>query len=492
MLIFILKCFEERYPHYPSGFMAVVHNKKSHAHSLILSFCDHHEEKLPQIAVSVDMMDTGIDAPRVLNLVFFKMVRSYAKFWQMIGRGTRLCPDVFGPGQAKEHFLIFDVCGNFEFFDEYQEGTEGKLTQPISQQIFNTRLAVARLLLETGEEADRQLASDYLDRLHASIKNLDRQRFDVKMKQEYVDAFSQRARWNRLDQESIYQIEKQLSNLPIPESINEKARRFDLMMLKMLQANLLMNGRERKLHENVITIADELSKKYSIPQVARSKKLIEELRNPDFYKELERRKMEEIRQELRELVQYLETANRPIITTNFEDMVVEDTDVSYELSASMTHAMYQKQVERFIREHKHHIVISKLTTNQPITEAELEELQRILFDGGDRGTYEQYQEVYGDQPLGKFVRSITGLDIQAAQQVFADFIQSGHLSADQMKFIDNIIQYLNRNGTIDKALLFESPFTDMDDEGLFGLFDDHEAVRIIRLLDGVNENAEVG
>ncbi len=487
---FILECFEERYPQYPSGFMAVVHNKKSHAHSLILSFCDHHKENLPQIAVSVDMMDTGIDAPRVLNLVFFKMVRSYAKFWQMIGRGTRLCPDVFGVEKPKEYFLIFDVCGNFEFFEEYKHGTEGQSIQPVSRQIFLTRLSVARLLLETGDEADRELARELIDKLHAAVKSLDKQRFDVSMKREYVDEFEKRDRWNRLDDDSIHRIEKHLSHLPIPESINEKARRFDLMMLKMMQANLLMSGMEKKYHENVLTIAEALSKQYSIPQVLRSKSLIERLRNPDFYKELERRKMEEIREEIRELMQYLEEKSREIIKTDFEDQLAMEPGKPY--APQLTNELYKKQVERYIREHKNHIVISKLNTNQPITKDEIAELQRILFDGGDRGTYQKYQEVYGDQPLGKFIRSIVGLDISAAQRAFAAFIQSGNLSADQMKFIDNIIQHLNRNGTIDKSLLFEPPFTDTNDQGLLGVFEDQEAVKIISLLDAINGNAEVG
>ncbi len=487
---FILECFEERYPQYPSEFMTVVHNKKSHNQSIILAFCDKNEEKLPQIAISVDMMDTGIDAPRVLNLVFFKIVRSYAKFWQMIGRGTRLCPDVFGPGKKKEHFLIFDVCGNFEFFDENTHGRESGNIKPITQQIFITRLSVARLLLETGEEEDRLLASELLDMLHASIKALDIQRFEVNMKMEYVEEFKHRKRWNHLDEDSIHKIEQHLSHLPIPESINEKARRYDLMMLKMMQANLLLSDTEKRYQSNVLSIAEALSKRYGIPEVLRSKPLIERLRNPEFYKGLQIRKMEEIRKEVRDLVQYLEEKKREIIVTDFEDEVVQEPGKAY--VSQMTNELYKKQVERFVRENKHHITISKLNTNQPITEGEIEELQRILFDGGDRGTYEKYQEVYGDQPLGKFIRSIVGLDICAAQQVFSSFLQSGNFSADQMKFIDTIIQHLNRNGTIDKRLLFEPPFTDSNDQGLVGIFEDQEAVKIISLLDSINRNAEVG
>ena len=488
---FIRKCFEERYPQYPSGFMEVVHNKKSHAQGIIERFCDHHKENLPQVAVSVDMMDTGIDAPRVLNLVFFKVVRSFSKFWQMLGRGTRLCPDVFGPGREKEYFLVFDACQNFDFFEENQEGTDGNVQASLTTKIFKTRLHVARLLRETGEEEDRELSEEMIDKLHGAILALDKQRFDVNMQREYVDAFENRERWARLDEESIHIIENHLAHLPIPESINEKARRFDLMMLKMHQARLLMEDSEMRYRENLIEIAEQLSQKYAIPQVKRSKALIESMRNPDFYKELKQKKLDEIRIEIRELMQFLEESQREIIETDYEDELEAGPEKAYEPTGPSEH-LYRKEVERFIREHQDHLVISKLKSNQHITDAELEKLQSILFDGGDRGTYQHYKEIYGDQPLGKFIRNIVGLDRATLQEAFAGFLSAGNLSADQMTFINNIIKYLSKNGTIDKSLLFQPPFTHTHDQGLIGMFDDAQVVKIISLLDRINQNAVVG
>jgi type I restriction enzyme R subunit len=489
---FIVDCFEERYPDLSSSFIAQISNNVSHVQTIIQSFCNKIEEKPPQIAVSVDMMDTGVDAPRVVNLVFFKVVRSYAKFWQMIGRGTRLCPDVFGEGLPKEYFLIFDVCENFEFFDEKSNKKEGPTAKPVTQQIFLSRLAVARLLLETGEADDRVLAGEYLNHLHTVVKGLDKERFDVQMQRAYVDQFEQREAWNHLSPEHIQLIEDHLSPLPRPEVINERARRFDLMCLKMLQANLLMRSSEQRYHNNLTSIADGLSKKYSIEAVLKAKSTIEALRDPDFYKDLSHRKMEEIRIEIRELVQYLDKADRSPIYTNFADEVsIEDPGNTYFPQNSSE--LYKKRVRRFIEENKHHITISKLNTNQPITEAELEALQNILFDGEERGTMDQYREVFDDQPLGKFIRSIVGLDIRAAQALFADFIQQGNLSADQIRFIDDIIQHLSHNGTIDKSLLVKSPFTDYASDGLFGVFQrEDQLMKIIQLIDRVNQNAEAG
>ena len=486
---FIVKCFTERYPDKPAGFISTIHNKVSHAQSLIDAFCDEFKENNPQIAVSVDMMDTGIDAPRVLNLVFFKVVRSYAKFWQMIGRGTRLCPDVYGPEQEKTEFLIFDVCQNFEFFNIHKKGRTSGNPKPIAQQTFEARLQLSRLLAETGEEENLALATALLDKLHDSIAALNADRFQVKMNRRYVDEFSSRDRWNNLSSEDVHLIETHLSALPIPETIHETARRFDLMMLKLQIANLLSLSQEQGYQENLITIATQLGEKYTITPVLAAKPLIESLKDPDFYKKLTQLRLEEIRTEIRDLVKYLDKQSRTPIYTNLQDSEVIMT-ASEPLIPHSGH-IYKKRVESFIRENKHQLTIAKLSTNQPITTDELQQLETILFDGEERGKKEDFIKVYGEQPLGAFVRSIIGLDTQAAQQAFADFLQVGNLSADQMTFINTIINYLSKNGIIDKELLFQSPFTDMHDQGVFGLFDEVESGKIIRIIDGINENAGV-
>ena len=486
---FIVKCFTERYPDKPAGFISTIHNKVSHAQSLIDAFCDEFKENNPQIAVSVDMMDTGIDAPRILNLVFFKVVRSYAKFWQMIGRGTRLCPDVYGPDQKKTEFLIFDVCENFEFFSVHKKGKSSGNSKPIAQQTFEARLQLSRLLAETGEEENLTLATALLDKLHNSIASLNEDRFQVKMNRRQVDEFSNRDRWNNLSAEDIHVIEAHLSALPIPETIHETARRFDLMMLKLQIANLLSLSEERQYQENLITIATQLSGKYTITPVLAAKDLIENLKDPDFYEKLTQLRLEEIRSEIRELVQYLDKKSRKPIYTNLQDSEVTMT-VSEPLAPHSGH-IYKKRVESFIRENKNHLTIAKLSTNQPITTDELDQLEKILFDGAERGEKEDFIKVYGEQPLGAFVRSIVGLDTQAAQQAFADFLQVGNLSADQITFINTIINFLSKNGVIDKELLFQSPFTDMHDQGVFGLFDEVESGKIIRIIDGINRNAGV-
>ena len=341
----------------------------------------------------------------MLNLVFFKVVRSYAKFWQMIGRGTRLCPDVFGPNKPKEYFLIFDVCQNFEFFEINKDGKDAKIVKPLTQQIFEARLQVSRLLAETGELENIEMSNKILDILHYAIRNLDCSRFQVDMNLRYVDDFKEREKWNNLTADSVHIIEEYLSELPTPELINEIARRFDLMMLKLQIANLLQKGKEKNYQEALMIIADELSKKYTIPQVLSSKELIENMKDPDFYKNLSQNRIENIRVEIRGLINFIDTQSKQSIYTDIEDSELEIT-LGEPISTYESNIIYKKRVERFIRENKNNITISKLSTNNPITEQEIKVLEQIIFDGEERGTAEKFNDEYGEQPLGKFVRTI--------------------------------------------------------------------------------------
>ena len=178
---------------------------------------------------------------------------------------------------------------------------------------------MSRPMLEEGEEEDIELATSLRDILHKTIEQLERSRFQVAMKLQYVDEFNDRARWNNLDSNATHIIEEHLSELPIPEVINEMARRFDLMMLKLQIATLMMSGTKKKHEEALIDIAEGLSQKYTIPAVLRAKPLIESIKKQDFYKGISQKKLDSVREELRELVQYLESSSRAIIYTNLID-----------------------------------------------------------------------------------------------------------------------------------------------------------------------------
>jgi type I restriction enzyme R subunit len=156
--IFIEERFNANYPHYRGHFARVIDNYAKYPGSLIEEFSDKESEL--RMAISVDMLDTGIDVPEVVNLVFFKPIHSKIKFLQMMGRGTRLCPDLFGPGMDKEHFLVLDFCENLEYFAQNPEGAGGSAAEPLPKRLFKARLELLQGL--SKQESGEREANDGL------------------------------------------------------------------------------------------------------------------------------------------------------------------------------------------------------------------------------------------------------------------------------------------------------------------------------------------
>ncbi len=491
--VFIEQQFNKNYPEYSGQFLRVIDNYESKAQALLETFVDEYEEHDPQIAVSVDMMDTGVDAPRVVNLVFFKQVKSSTKFWQMIGRGTRLCPDLFGVGLDKKDFAIFDYCQNFEFFDANPDGVEGKIVKSLTQQVFQAKLEVAMLIRENVENTEQQrtLAENYLDELHQLIAGLDTDRFVVKAKIRTVTEYNNKTRWKSLSQSDLLEINSDLSCLVLPKTgDDELARRFDILLLNY-QLALLTGAYSTESYINKISdTAKSLLKKQNIPVVAMQTPLLNKLQTEAFWQAININRLDEVRLALRDLMKYLDKENQETIVTTFEDKLDHNAISEHDLIPTYTNLQsYKDRVESYVRKHKDHLVIQKLKTNKPITEMEINQLEHILFDGEIVGTKQDYIDNYGDKPLGEFIRNIVGLDISAAQDAFAEFIRAGNLRADQMAFINTIISYLSKNGVIDKGMLFKPPFTNLHDQGLLGVFDDAVAIQVVKLIDGVNDNA---
>ncbi len=491
--IFIEQRFNKNYPEYAGKFLRVIDNYESKAQDLFEIFTDKYEEHDPQIAVSVDMMDTGVDAPRVVNLVFFKQVKSPTKFWQMIGRGTRLCPDVFGIGKDKEHFFIFDYGQNFEFFDVNPDGIEGKLIRSLTQQVFEAKLEVGLLIRAESDSTDEQrnLADSYINELHQLVSTLDRERFVVKAKLRHVVEYSNASRWQIISQSDMLDINTHLSHLTLPEKDDDElARRFDILILNY-QLALLTGAHSTDGYLNKINqIARDLLKKQNIPAVKAQTSLLNELQTDLFWQSVNINRLDEVRVALRDLMKYLDKESQVNVVTTFEDEL--DRDGITEQGAMPAYSnlqSYKDRVESYVRNHNDHLVIHKLQTNKPITETELNTLENILFDSETIGTKQDYIDAYGEKPLGEFIRSIVGLELAAAQEAFAEFIQASTLRADQLTFINSIITYLTKNGTIDKDMLFEPPFTHVHDQGLLGVFDDAEATKVVKLIDRVNDNA---
>lgn len=486
---FITERFVERYPELPSGFVSTVHNGISHSDTLIETFCNHYKELLPRVAVSVDMMDTGVDAPRVLNLVFFKVVRSYAKFWQMIGRGTRLCPDVYGPDREKTGFLIFDVCQNFDYFAVNERGREAAAPVALSTKIFTARLQLSQLLFQTGELDNAGYGRDLLDLLHGQLTELRggeaQKRFRVRNARRHLDAYAERSRWDKLDNDDIGRLGREIAPLVLPSDDDESARRFDLLVLNLQIADLLAAARQQdKLRTGMIGIATELSKQYGIAEVMKHATLIEGLRDPDFYPGTSPRELDEVRTQLRDLLRYLKSSGQKPVYTDFGD-TAPDGALSGPLTAGGSE-IYRLRVEAYLRENRQHVTIRKIRNGQPITAAEMEALNELLYDRGPLESQAAFAEAYPERQLPVFVRGLLGMEESAARAALDEFIRSGNFTANQMQFLDTIVGFLTKNGVIEPKMLFEPPFTDLHDEGVVGLFDDAETRGLIGVLREVN------
>jgi type I restriction enzyme R subunit len=336
---------------------------------LLEVFVDKYEEHEPQIAVSVDMMDTGVDAPRVVNLVFFKPVKSSTKFWQMIGRGTRLCLDLFGPGWHKTEFAIFDYCQNFEFFGVNPDGIEGNVVKPLTQQVFEAKLELALLLREKADssEEQRELAEAYLTELQQLVVGLDVNRFVVKAKMRAVVEYSDKARWENLSQADRLDVNMHLSTLILPnKNDDELARRFDILILNYQLALLSGAYRTDGYMNKISGTAKALLKKQNIPAIAMQVPLLSELQTEGFWRAITINHLDKVRLSMRDLIKYLDKDERVNVITTFEDDLdyagINDHDL---IPAYSNLQSYKDRVESYIRTHKDHLVIHKLKTNKP-------------------------------------------------------------------------------------------------------------------------------
>jgi type I restriction enzyme R subunit len=490
--------FEKQFSQHAGHFLSVIDNYETYAQDLIDRFSA--PSMLPQIAVSVDMLDTGIDIPEVVNLVFFKPVYSKAKFWQMIGRGTRLCPDLFAPGEDKTHFRIFDFCQNYAFFGQRPDGLVTERLPSLSERLFE---ATVRLAVQLGEPDLREqtgmqeLRTELLDRAHAWVAALWGRRHTVLVRPatRILDVYKDRMPWESLTSVSQGDLFTQVAPLVQVPGEDEMAKRFDLLLVR-LQLEVAGQGPdEDRLFSHLFGIADRLARLANIPVVQARMPAIQAVLSVSDNKAKRRQTMglsslEFTRTQLRELVRLIPKEDRTPVYTNLKDTLEHVGEDRYDVPGGYDMRSYRLKVEQFIRQFKHHLTIHKLHTNEPITAAELLELERLMFDGDERGTKEALmKELDHPEPLGVFIRKIIGLDVNAARQAFGEFLGRTNLRADQIRFIDLIIQHLTVNGVIDKRMLAEPPFTEVNDQGIFGVFGEEDQDRIISIVDTVNGRA---
>ena len=477
----ILQIFNKDYPHL-NGFAQVIDNRINYAQSLIDEFSE--ADKLPQIAISVDMMDTGIDVPEVVNLVFFKKVMSYAKFWQMIGRGTRLCEGLID-GEDKSKFYIFDFCGNFEFF-RMSKGRPTANMIALQGAVFNLQFEMAYKLQDLAYQMDRLIAyrKALVEMMTGKVQELPRDNFAVKQHLKYVDLYSVESNYQALTYEDTLIVREELAPLILPDEDDANAVRFDALMYGIELASLAGKkyGRARSdLFKRVSGIASVAN----IPEIKAQAELIDKILHTDYIDHCGVNEFEEIRERLRGLMKYI-PRGKLRYDTNFEDDILAVTWNESDLENDDL-KNYKAKAEYYIREHQDDEVIKKLKRNIPLSHGDIEELEKILWS--KLGTKEEYEREYGTKPLGEFVREIVGLDMNAAKAAFSEYLDGNSLDSRQIYFVNQIVEYIVHNGMMrDLSVLQESPFTDQG--SVVEIFTDMNVwIGIRKIIESINDNA---
>lgn len=538
---FIAERFDAHYPHLAGHFARVIDHSISYAQTLIDDFSD--AEKAPHIAVSIDMLDTGIDVKEIVNLVFFKPVRSKTKFWQMIGRGTRLCENLFGEKKHKEFFYIFDWCRNFEFFDEHPNVADGKAGESLGKRLFTARVELigevdgaapeppedkgprgrfgwgkgdrveifwdkpdtptgeyAQLppvVLHAGESGSAPDRDSAVAEVHASlvrdlraeIGGMSLDNFLVRPHRRAIEKFSSDAAWARLDADARAELIEHVAGLPSAVGDDDlSAKQFDLLLFRTELALLRVEPSFIRLAGRIRELASLLEGLANVPMVAAEIALIEEVQTDDFWQDVTLPMLESLRRRLRALVKLIEREKRPIVYSDFEDRIGAGAEVAIRgLPVGTDMDAFRRKARVFLRPHESHIAVLKLKRAEPLTATDLSELERIFKESGaDDASLGLIQSEGG---LARFVRSLVGLDREAAKRLFSEFEDGRRLTADQHEFLNLVIDHLTERGAMDPALLYETPFTDFDAKGVEGVFETADVLRLVDILRRVDERS---
>ncbi|WP_396656276.1 DEAD/DEAH box helicase family protein [Microbacterium sp.] len=468
----------------------ITHAAGAYAQKLIDDFST--PGKPPDIAISVDMLDTGIDIPDVVNLVFFKPVHSQTKYWQMIGRGTRLRPDLYGPGQDKTDFLVFDVCGNIEYFNADVPEASTRRQVSLSERTFLSRLRLLALLAGAEDTGEQELRDAIATRLHRAVTSMNRGNVIVRKHLEAVDRFSGEEAWRSFSAADL-DAAAELAGLPSPAETDadEAAKRFDDLILQAQIAVAEGAVVPPEIIQRGIDIAQALTDRRGIPAVDAQRTLIDAISQPEWWRAPSLTLLERVRIALRELVRLIDQSGRRPLFTDFEDSVDLSRDVEIDrIVPGLNRRAFREKVLGFLHAHSEDVALHKLRTGRALTDLDLQQLEEILVSAGGVDASQLRSRSVEAGGLGRFIRSIVGLDRSAAEAALSDFVAAPGFTQRQHAFIDLVVQQLTIAGELDPKRLYEDPFTGLSPEGPDGLFTDAQVTDLIARLRGIDATAE--
>lgn len=486
---FILERFNSLYPQYNGNFAKRVVCDDPFAQSIIDEF--KQPEKDPYIAISVDMLDTGIDVPECVNLVFFKKVRSKTKFWQMIGRGTRLCKGVEFLDSVdnksyidKKRFYIFDYCSNFEFFRENQNITDGGMVKSLSENIFGKKISIIKKLQENKEYED--FRNELIDSVHTQISNLNTEQFHINLERRAVENFKNKEKLNFISDEDKNTLLKKIAPLVFMNDKDEKAKRFDNIIYSIILMILENNSVSKGNKKIVCYYMDKLEEVSGITAVKNKLSLIKEIKSEEFWREKDILKFEYVRTEIRDLIKLIEDENRKIKYTDFEDIITERKE-GEKIDSPYEFDDYRLKVNRYIEENKNNEVIYKLRNNMPLSEKDYKELEMIFTV--QLGSKDDYEREFGETAFGILVRKIAKLEHEAVMKAFSNFINEQSLNSQQIAFVNKVIEYISENGYIENQNLTKAPFD--RPVKFINLFNSEKRSEFLGILTEINSNAQM-
>ena len=456
----IVKRIKKRHPH-DDDWCQLVDNYVNYADSLVEKF--KHDPKF-RIAVSVDMLDTGIDVPEILNLVFFKPVRSRIKFIQMIGRGTRPCKNVFAPGKDKTEFRILDYCENFKFFGHQKNEVEVEKSLSVSQQAFAVRVGI---LVELQKAENRkylfnknyhvELQKELLAQVLGLKDDAHSCRIQVREMMPHIDRYCTPESWQCVSEVQMAEINRYIAPLVDGgEGDDIRTKMYDLRMLRIQLAILMCGDLTKKVIndvEAVIAMAKILMTKYSIPEVEAKSEDIESLVNEMFWKMPSIEAVENWRRKLRDIMKFATGEGENIVFVDIGDVITPGDPVN----VGIEFRTYRQKVIDFLRENWSLPVVEKIHKLEPLTDADMGELEDILWHKlGSKIDYDG--EDYAGSLAG-FVRSLVGLDQAAVNEKFGRYLTGTVFNSNQQEFVKMVINYVRENGEITRSDLVNSyPF----------------------------------
>lgn len=444
----IVERFSHLYPEMGADFCKLIDYSVNYAQSLIDDFSD--ASKMPQIAVSVDMLDTGIDVPEVLNLVFFKVVKSKIKFIQMIGRGTRLCPNVFGDGQDKQTFYVFDWCGNIRYFGGLDGEELSTRIQSLSEKLFNLRLDIAVALQAPAYQSD-EYAKMFHDELKTilrhQLESLNDSRIAVRKHLGIIHDFRQEESWLFVSPLAAQKLKSEVAPLLLSNKSDEFSKRFDLLVLNK-QLELVTDIESETYQNKIINIANLLEQKSAIPQIKECIETIREVQTAVFWENVSLGSLERVRLKLRELIHYLkQNGDNRTFTLNIKDDVTYIDEVIVPVLPKVT---YKQKVLEYLSQNEENEVIQKIVNLEPLTTHDLIALENIFWN--ELGSKEDFESLTANKPfhgnIAMFVRTVTGIDRDKAKRIYLDFIKSNDLTSQQEICLKEIIDFVCINGDI--------------------------------------------